>query len=133
MTVLMQPFFELRTKTLYLINFLILSFAGMPPFVGFFTKVNVLLIYLNAGNTFLTFLILLISVISMSYYLSIIFGITKKISLPFSVFSPFFETKSIDSFMSIILITKNLFRNNREDLTLVLFFHVFFYLSICFF
>jgi len=59
----------------YSVSFLILSFAGMPPFIGFFTKVDILITYYNSGNTFFTLLVLLSSVISVLYYFSIILEI----------------------------------------------------------
>lgn len=48
------------------------SMAGIPPFVGFFSKQFVLYSALDSGYYFLSFLGILVSVISASYYLKLI-------------------------------------------------------------
>lgn len=48
------------------------SMAGIPPFVGFFSKQFVLYSALDSGYYFISFLGILVSVISASYYLKII-------------------------------------------------------------
>jgi NADH-ubiquinone oxidoreductase chain 2 len=48
------------------------SMAGIPPLIGFFAKQQVLSSALNSGYYFLSFLGIIVSVISASYYLKII-------------------------------------------------------------
>lgn len=50
----------------------ILSLAGIPPFIGFFAKLLVLLSALQSDNIFFSILGILVSVISATYYLKII-------------------------------------------------------------
>jgi NADH:ubiquinone oxidoreductase subunit 5 (subunit L)/multisubunit Na+/H+ antiporter MnhA subunit len=48
------------------------SMAGIPPFIGFFSKQFVLLSSIQNGNYFISIVAILVSVISASYYLKII-------------------------------------------------------------
>jgi|SwirhirootsSR3_FD_contig_81_1352853_length_1900_multi_6_in_0_out_0_1 NADH-ubiquinone oxidoreductase chain 2 len=48
------------------------SLMGIPPFVGFFAKLEVLLALLFSGSYFVAVLVILFSVLSASYYLQII-------------------------------------------------------------
>ena len=52
--------------------FLMFSMAGVPPFVGFFGKLNVISAVIDAGNTGLAVLMVLASVIGAYYYLRVI-------------------------------------------------------------
>ncbi len=52
--------------------FFMLSLAGIPPFIGFFAKLNAIGAVIDAGFTWLAVLMLLASVIAMYYYLKII-------------------------------------------------------------
>jgi len=52
--------------------FLMFSMAGVPPFVGFFGKLNVISAVVNAGHTELAVLMVLASVIGAYYYLRVI-------------------------------------------------------------
>jgi NADH:ubiquinone oxidoreductase subunit 2 (subunit N) len=50
----------------------IFSMAGIPPLAGFFIKFDVLYYVLYSSNFYLTFFILLITVINFFYYLRLI-------------------------------------------------------------
>jgi len=52
--------------------FLMFSMAGVPPFVGFFAKLNVISAVLNIGGTGLAVLMVLASVVGAYYYLRVI-------------------------------------------------------------
>lgn len=52
--------------------FLMLSLAGIPPFVGFFAKVNAISAVLDAGSVSMAILMVLASVIGAFYYLRVI-------------------------------------------------------------
>ena len=52
--------------------FLMFSMAGVPPFVGFFAKLNVISAVIGAGYTGLAVLMVLASVIGAYYYLRVI-------------------------------------------------------------
>lgn len=52
--------------------FVMLSLAGIPPFVGFFGKLNVIEAVLSAGHTWLAILMVLVSVIGAYYYLRVV-------------------------------------------------------------
>jgi len=49
-----------------------LSIAGVPPFAGFFAKLNVLNVSLSYGNYFITFMLLWASIFASYYYLRVI-------------------------------------------------------------
>jgi len=53
-------------------SLILLSMAGIPPFLGFFSKYILLLAIYEKKFIFLTFTILLVSTISCYYYLNII-------------------------------------------------------------
>jgi NADH-ubiquinone oxidoreductase chain 2 len=64
-----------RREFIYLslsLTICLLSFGGIPPFVGFFAKLYVLIASLDYGLLTLTFVAIITSIISMSYYLRII-------------------------------------------------------------
>jgi len=48
------------------------SLAGIPPLIGFFAKLMVLLSILSSGSYFVAVIIILFSVVSASYYLRLI-------------------------------------------------------------
>jgi len=48
------------------------SLAGIPPFIGFFAKLMVLLSILSSGYFFVAFIVIIFSVVIASYYLKII-------------------------------------------------------------
>lgn len=50
----------------------LLSLGGIPPFIGFFGKFNILYNTVSQGYLFITLIILLASVLSISYYLKVI-------------------------------------------------------------
>jgi NADH-quinone oxidoreductase subunit N len=50
----------------------IFSLAGIPPFGGFFVKLDILLHLINNSNIFFVFFIFLLSVINFYYYLRLI-------------------------------------------------------------
>jgi NADH-quinone oxidoreductase subunit N len=50
----------------------IFSMSGIPPFAGFYAKYDILYTLFNSLETFILFLVLLLSVISFFYYLRII-------------------------------------------------------------
>ncbi len=52
--------------------FLMFSMAGVPPFVGFFAKLNVISAVVDSGNTGLAVLMVLASVVGAYYYLRVI-------------------------------------------------------------
>ena len=52
--------------------FLMFSMAGVPPFVGFFAKLNVISAVIDSGYTGLAVLMVLASVIGAYYYLRVI-------------------------------------------------------------
>jgi NADH-quinone oxidoreductase subunit N len=52
--------------------FLMFSMAGVPPFVGFFGKLNVISAVINSGYTGLAILMVLASVVGAYYYLRVI-------------------------------------------------------------
>ena len=52
--------------------FLMFSMAGVPPFVGFFGKLNVISAVLGAGFPGLAVLMVLVSVVGAYYYLKVI-------------------------------------------------------------
>lgn len=52
--------------------FLMFSMAGVPPFVGFFAKLNVISAVIDSGYTGLAVLMLLVTVIGAYYYLRVI-------------------------------------------------------------
>ena len=52
--------------------FLMFSMAGVPPFVGFFAKLNVISAVLELGDTGLAVLMVLASVVGAYYYLRVI-------------------------------------------------------------
>ncbi|MCH9005306.1 MAG: NADH-quinone oxidoreductase subunit NuoN [Proteobacteria bacterium] len=52
--------------------FLMFSMAGVPPFVGFFGKLNVISVVINAGYTGLAVLMVLAAVVGAYYYLRVI-------------------------------------------------------------
>jgi NADH-quinone oxidoreductase subunit N len=52
--------------------FLMFSMAGVPPFVGFFAKLNVISAVLDVGGTGLAILMVLTSVVGAYYYLRVI-------------------------------------------------------------
>lgn len=54
------------------LNLCIFSLAGIPPFVGFYAKIGVLISVLNSGYYFLTLLGVIASIISTYYYLRIV-------------------------------------------------------------
>jgi NADH-quinone oxidoreductase subunit N len=55
-----------------LMMFLMFSMAGVPPFVGFFGKLNVISAVVDSGNTGLAVLMVLASVVGAYYYLRVI-------------------------------------------------------------
>lgn len=55
-----------------LISFLFLSMAGLPPFVGFWAKLEVFLAVLNAGFVWLAVFAALMSIIGLFYYLNVV-------------------------------------------------------------
>ncbi|WP_223670153.1 NADH-quinone oxidoreductase subunit NuoN [Kangiella shandongensis] len=55
-----------------LISFLFLSMAGLPPFVGFWAKLEVFLAVLNAGFIWLAVLGAVMSIIGLVYYLKVV-------------------------------------------------------------
>jgi len=54
------------------LTILLFSLAGIPPFAGFFIKLSVLQVALEAGYTFSVILAVIFSVVSLAYYLKII-------------------------------------------------------------
>jgi NADH-ubiquinone oxidoreductase chain 2 len=64
----------LNKYTLLSVSFAIclFSMAGIPPLIGFFSKQFVLFSSIENGNVFLSFVAILVSVISASYYLKLI-------------------------------------------------------------
>lgn len=52
--------------------FLIFSFAGLPPFFGFFTKFNLLISLFSCGYVITTFFILICNILSVIYYLNLL-------------------------------------------------------------
>ena len=113
-----------------MIGFLVLSFAGMPPFIGFFTKIDVLITYYNSGNTLFTLLILLVSVISALYYFSVVFEFFSK-NYKFEKGLQFLVSKEL-KLNSISYSLNLLFSSIREGFLLAIFSIIFFYFSICF-
>ena len=66
-------FIKLYNKSFsYILVFLFSSLAGLPPFVGFFTKFYIILDFIQNGYFFLSIFILCINFISAYYYLKII-------------------------------------------------------------
>lgn len=70
---------KLNPQHILIINFTLLSIAGLPPFIGFLPKILVLIICLKI-NLILSTILILSSTINLSFYLnmcfSIIFNIT---------------------------------------------------------
>jgi NADH-quinone oxidoreductase subunit N len=58
--------------TAAMMMFIMLSLAGIPPFVGFFGKLNVIDAVLSSGHTGLAILMVLASVVGAYYYLRVI-------------------------------------------------------------
>jgi len=50
----------------------LLSFAGLPPFAGFFVKLNIFIALWEAGHTVITVILVIMSLISTYYYLRFI-------------------------------------------------------------
>jgi NADH-ubiquinone oxidoreductase chain 2 len=63
------------------------SMAGIPPLIGFFAKFFVLYSALQSGYNFITFICILVSVISASYYLKIIKVIFTRSNYDFSQYN----------------------------------------------
>lgn len=55
-----------------LVSFLFLSMAGLPPFVGFWAKLEVILAVLNAGIVWLAIVAAFLSIIGLFYYLKVV-------------------------------------------------------------
>jgi NADH-quinone oxidoreductase subunit N len=55
-----------------LISVLFLSMAGLPPFVGFWAKLEVFLAVLNAGFVWLAIFAAVMSIIGLFYYLKVV-------------------------------------------------------------
>lgn len=53
----------------------LLSLGGIPPFIGFFAKLNILYATISQGYIFISIVLVITSVISIGYYLRIIQGI----------------------------------------------------------
>ena len=130
MTDFKKVFLDRKEGILHMIGFLVLSFAGMPPFIGFFTKIDVLITYYNSGNTLFTLLILLVSVISALYYFSVVFEFFSK-NYKFEKGLQFLVSKEL-KLNSISYSLNLLFSSIREGFLLAIFSIIFFYFSICF-
>ena len=63
---------EAATANAGMIMFLMFSMAGVPPFVGFFAKLNVISAVIDSGYTALAVLMVLASVVGAYYYLRVI-------------------------------------------------------------
>jgi len=55
-----------------LVSILFLSMAGLPPFVGFWAKLEVFLAVLNSGFIWLAVLVAVMSIIGLYYYLKVV-------------------------------------------------------------
>lgn len=78
------------------------SFVGIPPLIGFFAKQMVLSAALDKGYIFLTYIAIIVSVISAVYYLNIIRQM-------------FFETNNLESNNHLLIIEKI---SNKQDIVI---------------
>ena len=64
------------SKFNYIFSFIfstfILSFAGVPPFAGFFAKLGIFFALIESGNYFFFFVIAFFSVVSAVYYIRLV-------------------------------------------------------------
>ena len=92
----------------------------IPPLIGFFSKLFVLLSAVEAGNTFITLIAILVSVISCFYYLKIIRVLFTRSSFLDSLSLESDEKKAITSSQinSSVIIYENLFVNNLHGYTI---------------
>jgi NADH:ubiquinone oxidoreductase subunit 2 (subunit N) len=65
-------FYKKNILLTFLFSFYILSFAGLPPFSGFFGKLNLYYALLKSENFLMLLLILFINLISLYYYIKIV-------------------------------------------------------------
>ncbi len=56
----------------FIFSFVIFSMAGIPPFGGFFIKYNILKDIVNSENMWLSFIVLLFTILTLFYYLRLI-------------------------------------------------------------
>lgn len=124
--------FALNLSNLSKINFslafcffvVLMSMAGIPPFLGFFSKFWVFISGLNSGQFFSVFIALSASVISCFYYLRFVKIMFFEKSHYYPVLASFNKSQSfIISFLTILLVLLFIFSD-----TLFSFFY-FFYLS----
>jgi len=73
LTYLNQLFFfnNKNIKINFLIFTNIFSMGGLPPFIGFFPKLIVIIYLVNNGNYFLTLILVIFNLITLYYYLRI--------------------------------------------------------------
>lgn len=62
-------FYTLSPIVAFFLSFVFLSYAGIPPFLGFFSKFFVLYFLVNSGSFFSAFFLLFFSVLALFYYL----------------------------------------------------------------
>ena len=59
--------------------------AGIPPFIGFYSKLFVLLSAVQGGFIFMSFIGIIVSVISAAYYLKIVKLLLKILNILFEI------------------------------------------------
>ena len=95
-----------------------LSLGGLPPLSGFFSKLFLIVSFIENNYTFLTLIIIISSVLTMAYYLRLI-----KIV--------YFQSKSDFNNWEEILIEKSII-NNKNNYVVLLSFFVYFSISFIF-
>ena len=84
--------------------FLMFSMAGVPPFVGFFGKLNVISAVVDSGYTGLAILMVLASVIGAYYYLRVIWYMYFEEAEDKAVLQASTDTKAVLSLNSLAVL-----------------------------
>jgi NADH-ubiquinone oxidoreductase chain 2 len=97
---------RIEKKILFSLN--ILSLGGLPPFVGFTVKVLTIYFLLNFAPLPILFTLILSSLITLIFYLKIIFPSVPLKTMPLKIFLLAFKTSKSISFLFFFVLILNL-------------------------